>query len=156
MTVIPLFTGAAGSNPIDDPDSLAAFNKLIVLLNSIGLGIGGTVQIIPSSTVVQNNNHVTTGGVVQFVTLALGAPPDGYELVNCDPTTWMFLSETTSGWVDGPAIGGTSQLGPGADGWTPVPPFGGYGTPLGYQPNPARGIAIYSPLTGHRFSWKSW
>lgn len=122
------------------------------------VGLANPLPIALKSTnpSVFNNNKITVGGTPQFVTNLLGAPPNGYELVNCDPITWLFLSESTSGWTNGVLIPSTTQFSPGAAGWVPVPPFGSYYSPIGYDPNPLRGIAIYSPLTNHFFCWKSW
>lgn len=129
-------------------------------ITGINNAYGSVVLAVPLSNgdSTANAGHIVSGGVVQFVTLTLGAPPNGYELQNCDPTTYLFLSEFTSVWANGPAIPNFSgQNFPGFDGWNIAPPDGGgYYSPIGYQPNPPRGIAIYSPLTNHRFVWKSW
>lgn len=114
------------------------------------------VVVKPNASLV-TPGHIAAGGVVQFVTGILGAPPNWYELQNCDPNTYMFSSETTSVWINGPPIPGlTGQFFPGGDGWNVAPLLGGgYVTSSSYQPNQARGVAIYSPLTNHRFVWKS-
>lgn len=141
---------AGGVIVLDGQTVQAQFDENgLLLVNSAGSGGSGATSLL-------RPGHITTGGTVQFATGILGAPPNGYELQNCSSSIFLYVSEATSVWVNGAVIPNTTQNEPGSDGWNEVPLFGTYYSPIGYKPNPLRGLAVYSPLTNHRFILKSW